>query len=343
MKVLILYTRLTGYWMACMRFDYKNNGNLFMVVRNSPSKEAPFEIKSEQGIEIIYNENLTYEDLNTISTKFKPNVVYISGWTNKKYLKLGLHYKKLGLPIIAGMDNHWLGSLKQQVATLFSRWLILRYFTHIWVPGKPQYYFARKLGFEPKNILTGLYCADETIFKKIEQTEHKNQLLFVGRLVEHKGLKILFEVLNKLIKIQNLDIKIHIVGNGPLEDEIPVHKNITHTPFIDPSKIPELLHNGGTFLLPSLYEAWGVVLHEAVLAGMPVLSTYETGSTTELVVHGYNGYLYDANNENDLLHYIQLLSGMSENNYLEMSKKSKEISVKYNLSEWSANLNSIID
>ena len=187
----------------------------------------------------------------------------------------------------------------------------------------------------------GLYCADETIFKKVEQKKHHNQLLFVGRLVEHKGLKIFFKVLEQLIKANELDIDIHIIGSGPLENLVPIHKKIKHTSFVNPDKIPDLIQNGGTFLLPSLYEAWGVVIHEAVLAGMPVVTTYQTGAATEFVIHGFNGYVYDAFNEKELTHYIKLISKQTQQEYFKMSKNSKLIASKINLQEWSAMLNSV--
>ncbi len=102
------------------------------------------------------------------------------------------------------------------------------------MPGKPQYYYARKLGFKPQYILTGLYCADDSIFKKITQTEHLHQLVFVGRIVDHKGVEILFEVVEKLLASKDCHLKLHVIGSGPLEHLIPKHPNVVHTPFVDP-------------------------------------------------------------------------------------------------------------
>ncbi|MDB4273904.1 glycosyltransferase [Algibacter sp.] len=342
MKILILYTRLTGYWMACMRYDHQLKGNEFLVIRKAPSAEAPFKIASEPGINILDGDALSSAELLVLAKEFQPDVLYLSGWTDTRYLKLALHYKTLGLPVITGMDNQWLGNVRQRIGVLLSKWRVLKYFTHIWVPGKPQYYFARKLGFSPKNILTGLYCADETIFKNIEQATHNNKMVFVGRLVEHKGLKVLFKVLEQLIKADTLNIDVHIIGSGPLERLIPVHKKIKHTPFVEPDDIPALLENGGTFLLPSLYEAWGVVIHEATLAGMPILTTHQTGAGTELVIHGFNGYVYNALDAQALRKYINHISTLTTEDYLKMSGNSKTLASKINFSQWSAMLNSII-
>ncbi|NRD23231.1 glycosyltransferase family 4 protein [Winogradskyella litoriviva] len=343
MNILVLYTRLTGYWLACMRKDFELNKNNYLVFRTAPSKDAPFKIESENGISIC---NYSSEDFSAMEAKieeFKPSLIYIAGWSNKNYLKIAKSYKSQEIPIVAGMDNQWLGTFRQQIASVFSKFLIHKYFTHIWVAGKPQYYYARKLGFKTHRILTGLYSADETVFENIKQTQLKKQIIFVGRLVEHKGLRILFKVLNELIKSNQLNIDVQFIGNGPLANEIPQHKNVKHRPFVSPDKLPILLENAGYFILPSLYEAWGVVIHEAVLAGLPVITTHETGAASDLVINNFNGFVYEANDGNKLMGIIKSLELIDNSKYLEMSKNSKLIATKINLTEWSASMNSIIN
>ena len=154
------------------------------------------------------------------------------------------------------MDNHWKNELKQYFFTLFSRFFLLRRFTHIWIPGQPQYKYAKKLGFNENKIITGLYCANENLFRTIEQSKFNKQFLFIGRLVEHKGLIILFNVINELIEENKLNFKFHFVGNGPLLNHIPKHPNIKHTQFINPIDLPNIFKNAGIFILPGLYEAW---------------------------------------------------------------------------------------
>jgi glycosyltransferase involved in cell wall biosynthesis len=341
MKILVLYTRLTGYWLSCMQHDHFKNKNQYLVIRKTPSKEAPFNIKSEDGIAIVNGDQLSVQQMQKLADDFNPDLVYVSGWADQRFLKLALHYRNNKIAVITGMDNQWLGSIRQYLASFISKWMVLRYFTHIWVPGKPQYFFARKLGFLPQQILTGLYCADEKIFENIQQTQLNKQLIFVGRLVAHKGLKIFFNVLQELIAEQGLHLKILFVGSGPLENEIPQHQNIKHIPFVNPEELPVLLQNAGYFILPSLYEAWGVVVHEAVLAGLPVLTTNECGAASDFVINGFNGFVYDATDEKKLKSIIQHIMTIPEDQYFEMSANSKLIASKINLNEWAATLNSV--
>lgn len=341
MNILVLYTRLTGYWLACMKKDYELTGNNYLVFRTPPSKEAPFKIESEAGIEICdYNPKELVKIHEKISN-FKPTVVYISGWSNKNYLKIAEFHKAKGLPVVTGMDNQWMGSLKQRLASILSYWLIHKYVSHIWVPGKPQYYYARKLGFKPQYILSGLYCADESLFNDIAQSEHEKQLIFVGRIVDHKGVKELFEVVEELISSNQFRLKLHIIGSGPLEHLIPKHKNIKHTPFVDPDKLPQLLINAGTFVLPSLYEAWGVVVHEAALSGLPIITTHQCGAGTDLVIDHFNGYKYDATNKEELKKILLKVTDQNSDDYFKMSANSKFLGSNINLTHWSAQMNTL--
>lgn len=342
MRILVLYTRLTGYWMACMRNDRKRIGNVYLVIRKKPNKDAPFELESEEGIEIIDGDEYSREELERLASEFEPDLVYVAGWTDQRYRALAKTYRSKNIPVVLGMDNQWKGSLKQQTASIFAPALIKNFYSHIWIPGTPQFYFARKLGFSREEILTGLYCADENYFSQISQDRFVKQITFLGRLVEHKGLNVLFNVIEKLKAKDQLSFKIHLIGNGPLEPKIPEHPSIQHTPFVHPEKLDNYLTNAGFLILPSLYEAWGVVIHEAVFAGLPIVSTYQTGATSEFLIDGYNGFSYDAFKESELHHILLKLDELTEEEYLQYSRNSKRLSKRIQLDTWSATLNSII-
>lgn len=324
-----------------MRFDHKQTGNTYLVVRKSPSPDAPFAITSEKGIEIVDGDGLSSYDVHSLAKKFRPGILYLSGWADPRFKKVALDFKKQGIPVLMGMDNHWLGNFKQKIASFISYFLVRRYCTHIWIPGNAQLKFAHKLGFSEANILKGLYCADDSVFSDIQQYKFKKQITFVGRLVDHKGAEILFDVIRELILENTLDFEVKVIGNGPLSERIPKHKNIQHLNFVNPQDLPKELENAGFFILPSLYEAWGVVVHEAVLAGLPVITTHQTGAASQFVDHGTNGFIYDAYDKKALKNILLKLASISEDDYQAMSFKSKEKAQSINLSLWSSTLNSV--
>lgn len=341
MKVAVLYTRLTGYWMACMQYNRDHYDNDFLVFRTKPSIEAPFQINSEKRIEICNEDDFTEAELVNKVKSFSPSVLYVAGWTNKLYLKIAQQYKRKGIPVVVGMDNHWKGNIKQYLASILSSFYIKPYFTDIWIPGSPQYKFASYLGFAKQNIHRGLYCADTNLFKSEPKENKKNEIVFVGRLVKHKGVSHFITFLEQLINTNKLDIKIKFIGNGPLGQDIPNHKLIQHISFVHPNQLPELLKETGFLILPSIYEAWGVVVHEALLSGTPVISTKQCGAAIDMIIHGENGFLFDTNAFGELEKIVEQISRMSDQAYQKMSEKAIQTAQQINLDQWSKTLQKI--
>jgi glycosyltransferase involved in cell wall biosynthesis len=342
MRVLILYTRLTGYWMACLRHSRDHFGMEFLVFRYKPSLEAPFDIYSEEGIQIEEIENFEEKKFFHTVEDYNPQLIYVSGWTNNLYLALAKKYKKQGISVITGMDNHWQATPKQYLAICLSRWFVHPFFSHIWIPGSAQYPFAQKLGFKAPQIKKGLYCADESLFRPDEMAKPTIDIVFVGRLVAHKGINELIEVLDQLIATNSLDLRIHFIGNGPLSSKIPQHPYIKHTPFVKPDKLPRLLNDAKFLILPSNYEAWGLVVHEALLCGLPVISTYQCGAASDFIEDDVNGFLFNARDTQELKLIFQKISKLNNDDYQILSKNALIASAKLSVSNWSTTLNSFV-
>lgn len=141
---------------------------------------------------------------------------------------------------------------------------------------------------------------------KIKQRRHnsihetsikKFTILFVGRLVEEKGVLELLEAFRLIRKqIKGFDLRLRIVGNGPLcgrivqqsqEWEIPGQVSIEQRTY---SEMPKVYQEADLFVLPSKpkkdwQEQFGMVLVEAMACGVPVIAT-RTGSIPEVVGEG---------------------------------------------------------
>jgi glycosyltransferase involved in cell wall biosynthesis len=342
MNVLILYTRLPAYWMACLKSTRNKTMVQFLVVRQLPSAESPYEINSEEGIQLETIEHFKDTQFLLTVEQFDPQLIYVAGWTNQSYLRVAKKYKKKGIPVVLGMDNHWQGTIKQYLAIGLSRWFIHPFFSHIWIPGSAQYPFARKLGFKAPRIKTGLYCADETLFSPDSLRQFSREIVFVGRLVAHKGINELLEVIDDLIATNSMDFRIHFIGNGPLSSKIPPHPRIKHTSFVEPEKLPQLLKEAKFLILPSNYEAWGLVVHEALLCGLPVISTHQCGAAIDFIEDGINGFLFQAGDKVKLKSIFSKITGMSDVEYQNFSNQAILASQKVSLANWSATLTSFV-
>ena len=106
----------------------------------------------------------------------------------------------------------------------------------------------------------------------------------------------------KLLDGENLDVKLTIVGDGPLKQEVAdiikkykLAEKIKLVGAKDRSELSKFYNSASAFILPSIYEGQALTLLEAWAAKMPVIVT-RTGDNTYLVKEGVNGYFIGDNN-----------------------------------------------
>ena len=66
------------------------------------------------------------------------------------------------------------------------------------------------------------------------------------------------------------------------------------------------------FVLPSRYDGWGVVINQALGAGLPVICSDQVGAGYDLVEEGLNGLKFRAGDEQDLAKAMQRLADQPE-------------------------------
>ncbi|HID32289.1 MAG TPA: glycosyltransferase family 1 protein [bacterium (Candidatus Stahlbacteria)] len=129
----------------------------------------------------------------------------------------------------------------------------------------------------------------------------EDYILFVGRLVERKGVEFLIRAFDR-IKDQVLD-RLVIVGSGPLYDGL---RNLTNsfnlqarvqfTGFISGGELDRVISHCKVFCLPAVVdrkgdtEGLGVVLIEALEYGKPVIAS-RVGGITDVIIDGRTGIL----------------------------------------------------
>lgn len=99
-------------------------------------------------------------------------------------------------------------------------------------------------------------------------------VLFVGRLVEEKGILELLQA----AKIWNKDITLSIIGSGPLEENIKYQmlntKNINFFGKVDNDKLPLYYSSADVLIVPSIHEeGFGRVILESLSCGTPVIGS----------------------------------------------------------------------
>jgi len=149
----------------------------------------------------------------------------------------------------------------------------------------------------------------------------------VGRLHEQKGYDLLIKAIHELEvnKILPDNFKLRIYGNGPLREQL--QDMITELKLGDKVFLMGQVMNpykyikgSKLFLLPSRYEAFGLVIIEAMTLGVPVLAT-ENHATNKIIKDKQNGYITDNSYEGIYEGLKYLLQ-----NQEELTKYKKELS-----------------
>jgi glycosyltransferase involved in cell wall biosynthesis len=110
--------------------------------------------------------------------------------------------------------------------------------------------------------------------------------VFVGRLVEQKGIPDLIKVW-RIVNQRHPDWQLDVYGNGQMES-IPEIKIIVHPPTQD---IMEEYINSSMLLMTSIFEPFGLVLPEAMSCGLPVVAFNCPFGPAEIIVDGKDGYV----------------------------------------------------
>ena len=116
--------------------------------------------------------------------------------------------------------------------------------------------------------------------------------LFVGRLVSCKNIEHLIQQFN--IIFSDKDAVLKIVGDGRqgeyLIDKYTSEKVIFKGKKFNKELITEYL-SASCFVFPSLFEPWGLVVNEALSAGIPVIARKEVGACLDLINGKQTGFI----------------------------------------------------
>ncbi len=130
-------------------------------------------------------------------------------------------------------------------------------------------------------------------------------VLFVGSLIQRKGLPFLVEAAKKIVKKQP-DTRFLIVGKGPLKQQLTASIEAANLSgsfnFLGNVKndlLPNVYNCADVFVLPSIQEGQGIVLLEAQSSGKPVVA-FDIGGVDEAVRNAETGLLVKRGSNEEL-------------------------------------------
>jgi glycosyltransferase involved in cell wall biosynthesis len=115
----------------------------------------------------------------------------------------------------------------------------------------------------------------------------------------------LLEAFSRLLG-KGIDARLILVG---WEQQLPemlekvsedIREKICYEGFKTTDQLPEFYRKSDIFVLPSRYDGWGVVVNQALGAGLPVVCSDAVGSAEDLVEPGKNGFIFKSGEVDEL-------------------------------------------
>lgn len=349
MKIVFLYSRLADYFFRCVQHIAQHQGIDCYIFNNPPDKDAPYQFQNETNLTILNRKDYSPAELLEKIDEIKPNIMYVSGWADKGYNQITRIYSKK-IPVLMCCDNPWENTLKQNVLALFFSFVIRNLCTHIWAAGRFQYEYARRLGFAESNVIMGIYCANTPVFERVYQQRKERKIfqktiLYVSRFVGYKKPDWLLDCFMELEQEGLTDWKLLMIGEGELRKELATKAkgNVEIRGFVPPSELPTLFSEAGVFCLPAEREHWGVVVHEAAAAGMPMLLSDTCGAGNDFLINGYNGFSYQTGNRQSFKDALRKMMLCDETLLKNMAERSFKLSQRITLDTWAGTLMSVLN
>jgi glycosyltransferase involved in cell wall biosynthesis len=173
--------------------------------------------------------------------------------------------------------------------------------------------YIASLGARLEIIVQMPYSIDIGAFRgvAIRPLDSAYRLLHSGQLIERKGvMPFLHAMARHAAAHPDRRLEIWFVGDGPLRAAIetvtlPPNLHIQLLGHLPYNKLPDLYAQCGIQAFPTLSDEWGIVVNEAMAAGLPVLGSIHSQAVEELVRDDVTGWLFDPSVPLSLDHAIE--------------------------------------
>lgn len=172
------------------------------------------------------------------------------------------------------------------------------------------------------------------------------KFIFVGRLATEKNIQLLIKSFQEVLK-QGKIAELNIIGEGKCKAEL--QEMIGETAQIKllgkkfGSDLLQAYQGAQILILPSSFEPWGLVVNEAMAAGLPVVCSSAVGAAYDLIVKPNTGWVFKDNDERELTELLLNIIDYPEQ-IKEKAKRGQEFMLDYwNYELYTDSLNQLID
>lgn len=255
--------------------------------------------------------------------QIKPDILAIAGYAEKTMLSALIWCilnKKATILLSDSKEDDaprrwWLEKFKS---------FLLKGYKSALVAGKPHQDYLLNLGIKPNGIffpfdVVGNEEFHPTKIRHLPQPLNKPYFLAINRFVPQKNIPFLISAYSNYRQlVGNRAWDLVLCGDGELRSQIEQQiaenelQDSVHLPgFLQQQELLPYFAHASCFIHSSIQEQWGLVVNEAMAAGLPVLISNRCGCFEDLVIEAVNGFGFDPENLHQL---TELMDKMSSGN-----------------------------
>jgi glycosyltransferase involved in cell wall biosynthesis len=311
MTVLLALRRIGPYHHA--RFQAAAARLALVVLETRPaSQEYPWEftpagggyrverLRGAAGPEVDPPRACLDAQLAALLQQHQPAVVVTVGWADGAYRRLLLAAQARHVPLVIVSDSRradrprpwWLEHPKRCLLQSYSAAL---------VAGRESRAYLHDLGFPAAAIHQPWDVVDNGLFAAAaaDPPAQPPRLLCVARFLPRKNHRLLLQAYGAY-QAAGGRWGLQLVGDGPEEPQLrrtiaalPDPDRVTLLRFQQLDDLRRLYGAASGFVLPSRVDQWGLVVNEAMAAGLPVLVSRGAGCAVDLIEEGRTGWTFD--------------------------------------------------
>lgn len=339
MKVVILHNDLRVYWKGRIKYlrQFLAGHDISLYAIEMFGKGSPYAFDPLDQDNCLFPNN-SYDELSKNEIKDKlfakldeinpdviigGSIVFFSG-------ALGIAWCRKHNKHFIMFDDGKPSDIKRNAFVQFIKDIITAQSDALWLPS-PDYDVEYREVFKNPWYFHGYNTIDNQLFKiDGKKTVDHNVIICVARLVEIKNFDNLLKAW-KQIEANNDVYRLQIIGSGPEEEKLRKLtadlglQRIEFAGVIPNQDIPGYLFKADAFVLASFAESWGLVVNEAMAAGLPVILSKKINAHTALLQEGGNGYLFDPNNIDEIAQKLITFINLEPAKKQAMSQRSLQI------------------
>ena len=314
MRVALLTNFIPPYRLSLFRAIAEQAGDLRVFVSTRMEKGRPWQA-DWSGLDVVLQRTWTMNhmwgngdfqevaerhipyDTLTQLRRWAPDVI-IAGELGPRSIQAMWYGRLTRTPVVvwATLSDYLEAGRSKLVHAIRGR--LVRRASAVIVNGEGGADYIKRLGVADERLLRIPCTTDMEPFFDLPIQPGGVELVYIGAISERKGLHKFLDGLAVCARnAPDKKFNLTVVGDGPMraslqQRTLPGNVSVRWVGAVAYEELPQWFRIGTVFAFPTLGDEWGVVVNEAMAAGLAVLGSRYSQAVEELVRDGVNGWIF---------------------------------------------------